>query len=158
MVESLRCPKCGGLGLEKTQSDELLCAACGTRFVVTSTQTDSRVPCPQCGFRNEPQASSCTECGTALAKYCPRCGTRLEVSMRFCDQCGANYEALSSPDGRCQWCGSQNEEDAMVCDNCGARLIATCPNCEATMKAGLNYCKACGLDYTTLLEPEEDET
>jgi len=81
----------------------------------------------------------------------------LELPMRFCDQCGANQEGLTSPDGRCQWCGSQNDKEADACDQCGASLIVACPTCEAKMKAGLNYCKACGLDYATLLETDEDE-
>ncbi len=78
--------------------------------------------------------------------------------MRFCDQCGVNYAGVSSPDGRCQWCGFQNAREARLCDKCGARLVTVCPNCEAEMKTGVNYCKACGLDYSTLLETEDEES
>lgn len=156
-METLKCPRCSRLGLQRTQPDQLLCGACGARFVMTSRQAGPLVACPHCGFGNEPRASVCCECRTALAKYCPRCGAMLELAMRFCDQCGANQESLTSPEGRCQWCGSQNDKEADACDQCGASLIVACPRCEAKMKAGLNYCKACGLDYATLLETDEDE-
>jgi ribosomal protein L40E len=113
--------------------------------------------CPRCGFHNEPQASSCDECGAELVKYCARCGADLELRMHFCDQCGASYDGVSSPDGNCQWCGFQNKKEARHCDKCGASLVMTCPHCEAEMKAGVDFCRACGLDYGTLLEIEEDE-
>jgi len=76
--------------------------------------------------------------------------------MRFCDQCGANHAELSSPDGGCHWCGHQNEADSELCERCGARLITICPECNSRMKAGLNYCCACGLDYQALITDQED--
>ena len=154
MVEVLKCPRCGKAALEILESGELFCMSCSARFVLTPRQADL-VSCLQCGFRNQPQASSCAECGAELVKYCPQCGAKLDLRMRFCDQCGANYEQSSAPDGLCQWCRIENPKEATLCDKCGARLIITCPNCEAEMKAGLNFCKACGLDYGTLLESEE---
>jgi ribosomal protein L40E len=153
--EILNCPRCGSPALEMEEDGKLLCTSCGARFVLGPSQADF-LPCPQCGFRNEPQATSCTECGAELAKYCPGCGAELGLQMRFCDQCGASYEGLSSPDGRCQWCGFQNEREATLCEKCGARLIIACPRCGAEMKAGLDFCRACGLDYGTLLEGEEE--
>jgi len=157
VVEILKCPSCDNAALEIMESAELLCASCGARFQLAPSQADLP-PCPQCGFRNEPQASSCDECGAELAKHCPACGAKLELQMRFCDQCGANYEGLSSPDGRCQWCGVQSAKEARVCDKCGACLITTCPRCGAEMKAGLDFCRACGLDYASLLESDAEET
>jgi hypothetical protein len=77
--------------------------------------------------------------------------------MRFCDQCGASHESLSAPDGHCHWCGSLNSTDAELCASCGARLITTCPLCDATMKSGLNFCAACGLDFGELIQDQEDE-
>lgn len=157
MVEILKCPSCEKPTLEIKESDELLCTSCAATFVLAPSQADSLLSCPRCGFGNAPQASSCGECGAELAKHCPACGATLELRMRFCDQCGANYEDLSSPDGQCQWCGFQNMREAKLCEKCGARLIITCPTCEAEMKAGLDFCIACGLDYGTLLEGEEQE-
>jgi len=156
MVEALKCPSCGTPALEMKESAELLCASCGARFVLVPSQADP-LPCPRCGFRNEPGASSCSECGSELAKYCPGCGAKLELHMRFCDQCGTSYDGLSSPDGRCQWCGFQNPTEARLCDKCAARLIITCPSCGAEMKAGIDFCRACGMDYGTLLESEGEE-
>jgi len=156
-VQVLGCPSCGKPTLEMQEGGKLLCTSCDARFVLAPSQAESFLPCPRCGFPNKPRASSCTECGAALAKYCPRCGAGLELQMQFCDQCGANYEDLSSPDGGCQWCGFQNAKDTRLCDKCGARLIITCPSCEAEMKAGLDFCRACGFDYGTLLESEERE-
>ncbi len=157
MVEILACPKCGAPGLETTETGQLICMACGSRFVVAPPKPESLVPCPECGSSNDPNASSCAQCGAALAKYCARCGARLELRMRFCDQCGASYEGVSSPDGRCQWCGYQNQPDAELCQECGARLVMACPRCNTRMRAGLRFCRTCGLDYETLLEPEEEE-
>jgi predicted amidophosphoribosyltransferase len=154
MVEVLKCPSCGDATLEMTESGDLVCASCGAGFVLAPSQIDL-LPCPQCGFHNQPQSSSCSECGAELTKYCPQCGARLDLQMHFCDQCGASYEGVSSPDGRCQWCGFENAKEARLCDKCGAHLITTCPSCEAEMKAGLDFCRACGLDYGTLLESEE---
>lgn len=155
MEEILKCPRCDNPTLEMTESGKLLCGSCGAEFVLAPSQADL-LPCPRCGFRNQPQASSCGECEAKLAKYCPQCGARLDMRMRFCDQCGGSHDRLSSPDGRCQWCGYTSAEDAKDCDKCGARLITTCPTCEIDMKAGLNFCRACGLDYGTLLEGEEE--
>lgn len=158
MVEPSRCPKCGARRLETAESGQLICTACGHRFAVASRSADSFLPCPHCGFRNKPEAASCSECGGALAKYCPRCGAKLERRMRFCDQCGASYEGLSSPDGRCHWCGFQNQSDAKLCAKCSARLIIACPRCNSQMRVGVNFCGTCGLDYQTLLETEEEES
>lgn len=92
-----------------------------------------------------------------LAKHCPRCGARLDLPMRFCDRCGANYAGLSSPDGRCQWCGFQSSADSEQCGKCGARLIAVCPECQSRMKAGLNYCAGCGLDFQQWIQEQEEK-
>lgn len=158
MVKASTCPKCGTCGLETVESGQLVCTACGSRFAVAAGRADSLLLCPQCGFVNKPEAASCSECGAALAKHCPRCGAKLEMRMRFCDQCGASHEGLASPDGRCHWCGLQNQSDAKLCTKCGARLIMACPRCESEMKADLNFCRTCGLDYQTLLETEEEES
>ncbi len=156
MVEVLKCPSCGTPTLAMKESGDLLCTSCSTTYVLSPSQADFLL-CPRCGFRNEPEASVCNECGGEFAKYCPGCGARLELQMRFCDQCGASYEGLSSPDGQCQWCGYENVEEARSCDKCGARLIIACPSCQAEMKAGLDFCRVCGLDYATLLEGEGEE-
>ncbi len=156
MADVPKCPRCDSPTLEMTEDGELACASCGTRFRLASSQADV-LSCPRCGCRNEPQATSCDECGAELAKHCPGCGAKLELQMRFCDQCGANIERLSSPDGLCQWCGSQNAIDAELCSKCGARLITTCPRCGAEMRAGLDFCRVCGLDYGTLLQDEGEE-
>jgi predicted amidophosphoribosyltransferase len=92
-----------------------------------------------------------------LAKYCPRCGAGLEMPMRFCDRCGANHAGLSSPDGRCHWCGFQSSAESELCEKCGARLITVCPQCQSQMRAGLNYCAWCGLDYQQLLQDQDSE-
>jgi predicted amidophosphoribosyltransferase len=94
--------------------------------------------------------------GEPLAKYCPRCGASLEMPMRFCDRCGANYADLSSPDGRCHWCGLQSSVGSELCENCGARLVTVCPQCQSQMKAGLNYCASCGLDFEQLIQDQTD--
>jgi hypothetical protein len=157
MAELLACPKCNVPGLVETENGQLVCTACGSRFVLASRRPDSLSPCPECGFSNQSDASSCAECGAALAKYCARCGARLDLHMRFCDQCGGSYEGLSLPDGRCHWCGRQNQSEADLCQECGARLVMVCPRCDSKMRAGLRFCRACGLDYETLLEPDEEE-
>lgn len=144
--------------MEIREDREPVCRSCGATFAAPWTTADSSITCHQCGFDNKLQASSCSRCGAALAKHCPQCGARLELEMRFCDQCGANYARVSSPDGHCEWCGFQNAQEARLCEKCGARLAIVCPNCEAEMKAGVNYCKACGLDYSTLLETEDEES
>jgi ribosomal protein L40E len=117
----------------------------------------SQLECHRCGHRNEPQARECEQCGAPLAKHCPRCGARLELAMRFCDRCGANHAQLSLPDGRCHWCGFQSKADSEVCERCGARLITACPRCKSEMKAGLNYCCVCGLDYQGLIADQDDQ-
>ena len=157
MDETFTCPSCGGAALEMEKGGRLLCTSCGTAFMLRPGQMESLPACPRCGSPNLPEAASCSECGVELAKYCARCGTRLELDMRFCDQCGASYESVSSPDGLCQWCRFQNEKEAGVCEKCGACLIASCPSCGAEGKAGASYCRACGFDYETLLESEEEE-
>jgi hypothetical protein len=154
--ETLTCPTCGSSTLEIGESDKVLCASCGATFMLGRSPEDLH-RCPRCGFRNEPRAHACDECGADLVKFCARCGAELDLHLRFCDQCGANYEGASSPDGRCQWCSFENETAAKLCDKCGASLIITCPSCEGETKAGVDFCRACGLDYATLLEPEEDE-
>jgi primosomal protein N' len=155
-VETFRCPRCGGPGTQTKDVGRLLCALCGLVFTVSAHETATYLECPRCGLRNDPQNRECKQCGASLAKYCPRCGARLELEMRFCDQCGANHAKLSSPDGRCHWCGHQNEADRELCERCGARLITVCPECTSKMKAGLNYCCACGLDYQGLIADQED--
>jgi DNA-directed RNA polymerase subunit RPC12/RpoP len=156
-VEVPTCPKCSTPGLQTTETGQLVCTGCGSRFVAASRNPDSLFPCPECAFSNHSDANSCAECGAPLAKYCARCGARLELRMRFCDQCGASYQGLSAPDGRCHWCGCQNQRDAELCQECGARLIMACPQCDSRMRAGLRFCRTCGLEYETLLEPEEEE-
>ena len=161
MVEESRCPQCGSSIQEMEESGSALCTGCGTVFAATSGRPVSGSTSPQCAFVNEADARSGERCGEPLAKYCPRCGARLEVRMRFCDRCGANYAGLSSPDGRCHWCGLQSSADSELCENCGARLITVCPQCQSRMKAGLNYCPTCGLDFQQLLQDqagEEQET
>jgi hypothetical protein len=123
---------------------------------VTVEKTDRSVSCPKCAFHNEARAQSCERCGAHLVKYCPRCGTELELRMRFCDMCGANHADLSSPDGRCQWCGMQSAPDFDACEGCDARLITSCPRCGIRMKAGLNYCASCGLNFEELIQDDEE--
>jgi len=156
MIEEIRCPQCGSAGREVDDSGRVLCTNCGAIFGVGRESAESAVPCPQCGFSNLTRAYACKQCGTPLAKYCPRCGARLELRMRFCDQCGANHEDVSSPDGRCHWCGLANSRDSELCTGCGARLITVCPRCGSKMKAGLNYCAACGMDYEQLIQDQTD--
>jgi ribosomal protein L40E len=156
-VETTRCPRCGGPGTQTKEVGRLLCALCGFVFTASVDETTSYLECSRCGHRNQPQARECEKCGALLAKYCPRCGAKLDLTMRFCDQCGASHAGLSSPDGRCHWCGSQNTPDSEFCDRCGARLITVCPECESKMKAGLNYCGVCGLDFQGLIADQDGE-
>jgi ribosomal protein L40E len=156
-MDKLSCPTCGGTALEMQDSGEILCTACDALFVLTPSQADSLSSCPECGFRNLPGASSCSKCGAELLKYCPKCGAGLVSDMRFCDQCGANYDASSTPNGLCQWCGAQNARESTECQECGARLIAICPSCGAETKAGVEFCRACGLAFETLLEAQEEQ-
>jgi hypothetical protein len=155
-VETTRCPRCGGPGTQTKEPGRLLCALCGLVFTATGAEEVSYTECPQCGFHNEPQTGECAQCGALLTKYCPRCGAGLELRMRFCDRCGANHAQLSTPDGSCHWCGHQSQAESESCERCGARLITVCPECNSRMKAGLNYCCACGLDYQGLIADQED--
>ena len=154
MVGEFRCPQCGSFIQEIEESGSALCTGCGAVLAATSGRPVSSTTCPQCAFVNEADARSCERCGQALVKYCPRCGAKLEMRMRFCDRCGANHAGLSSPDGRCHWCGSQSSADSELCEKCGARLVRVCPQCQSRMKAGLNYCAGCGLDYQQLIQDQ----
>ena len=154
MVEELRCPQCGSSIQEMEESGSALCTGCGTVFGATSERRGSSMARPQRASANEADAPSGERGGHRSAKYCPRCGARLEVRMRFCDRCGANHAGLSLPDGRCHWCGFQSSADSELCEKCGARLVTVCPQCQSQMKAGLNYCAGCGVDYQQLLEDQ----
>jgi hypothetical protein len=156
MIEELRCPRCGSAGRQIEDGGSVLCTGCGAIFTGVPEKPSVSMPCPQCERDNDPQAPSCEHCGAPLAKHCPRCGARLGIRMRFCDQCGANHADLSAPDGHCHWCGVQNSADSELCDACGARLVTVCPLCRARMKAGLNFCAACGLDYEQLIQDQTD--
>lgn len=50
----------------------------------------SRVTCPTCGPRPEPDALFCSSCGRGLgeAAFCTGCGTAVEPASRFCSACG----------------------------------------------------------------------
>ena len=156
MVEEVRCPQCGSAGQQIEDGGRSLCTGCGAIFGVVPEKPSLSITCPRCERENDREALSCEQCEAPLAKHCPRCGARLGMQMRFCDQCGANHADSSAPDGRCHWCGVQNDADSEVCDACGARLITTCPHCRARMKAGLNYCANCGLDFEELIQDQAD--
>jgi len=155
MVEELRCPQCGSSIEGVKVSGSAVCPGCGTVLGATSERPGSSTALPQRASANEADAPSGERGGHPSAKYCPRCGARLEMPMRFCDRCGANHAGLSSPDGRCHWCGLQSSAESELCENCGARLITVCPQCQSRMKAGLNYCAWCGLDYQQLLQDQD---
>ncbi len=156
MIEELKCPQCGSASREIEEGGRALCTGCGAIFALGPEKPKESVSCPQCGRENDQEAHTCAHCGAPLAKHCPRCGARLAIGMRFCDQCGANHAELSAPDGRCHWCGRQNSADSELCGACGARLITVCPHCRVRMKAGLNFCAACGLDYEQLLRDQDE--
>jgi predicted amidophosphoribosyltransferase len=156
MVEELRCPQCGSAARKIEQGGSALCTGCGAIFRLAPEKPAVPVSCPQCGRENDQDARTCANCGAPLAKHCPRCGARLGIRMRFCDRCGGNHAELSTPHGRCHWCGLQNSADSELCEGCGARLIAVCPVCGARMKAGLNYCAACGLDFEQLIQDQAE--
>jgi hypothetical protein len=156
MVEEIRCPQCGSAGREIGDGGRVLCTGCGAFLGVSPEKPTVSITCPQCQRDNDEQARSCKHCGAALAKHCPRCGARLGIRMRFCDRCGANHADISAPGGRCHWCGAQNSSDSELCKACGARLITVCPLCRTRMKAGLNYCAACGLDFEELIQDQAD--
>ncbi len=134
----------------------MLCRACGANPGETPERPVSSTVCSPGASVNEAEVCSGERCGQPSAKFCPRCGAGLETRMRFCDRCGGNHASLSSPDGRCHWCGQQSGADSELCENCGARLITVCPQCRSRMKAGLDYCAGCGLDYQKLLEEQAD--
>jgi predicted RNA-binding Zn-ribbon protein involved in translation (DUF1610 family) len=154
MIEQPRCPRCG-VSLPQTEEGvSVLCPACGTDLGDTPQRPVSSTECPQGASLSKAEVCPGERCGQPSAKFCPRCGAKLEIRMRFCDRCGGNYVSLSSPDGRCHWCGHQSSADSELCGNCGARLITVCPQCRSQMKAGLNYCASCGLDYQKLFEEQ----
>jgi hypothetical protein len=43
--------------------------------------------CPNCAFLNEPTASICANCGTALRMTCPGCGNTIPTEHNFCTHC-----------------------------------------------------------------------
>jgi membrane protease subunit (stomatin/prohibitin family) len=49
--------------------------------------------CPKCHAENDPEASFCSSCGTALteAKRCAACGHANDAAARFFDKCGEAF-------------------------------------------------------------------
>ncbi|HET7009216.1 MAG TPA: adenylate/guanylate cyclase domain-containing protein [Anaerolineales bacterium] len=44
--------------------------------------------CPNCSFRNAPDARFCENCGQPLERSCPNCGQATSAGARFCRHCG----------------------------------------------------------------------
>ncbi len=54
---------------------------------------DRMVECLECGFENEGDGDSCTDCGATLDLIdCPDCGAKNEADSRFCEKCGSEIE------------------------------------------------------------------
>jgi len=52
--------------------------------------------CPNCGYKNRPDANFCASCGTKLQKKiinnCPYCGFKIDREVNFCPNCGASLD------------------------------------------------------------------
>lgn len=84
----LKCPCCGGAGLETVGGSELLCWYCGSRVTLVAGQ------CPYCRFINEAAAEFCANCGQDIAWECAVCGKVNPAAARYCQGCGRSLDQV----------------------------------------------------------------
>ena len=130
--------------------------------------------CIKCGTPLEPAARFCTacgaECGTEQPKalLCKQCGQEMEPGTRFCEECGADNGAAAPPEQApaTQPTVAQSEpapatqatpaaqpapavqpKQALATKPAAAAVqgaASACGGCGAALKAGAEFCTACG--------------
>lgn len=90
LLQEIACPNCRNPLQLEPHAFYVICAACGSRFVLRGHI------CPQCGTYYEDEVSYCRRCGLSLVRRCPKCDTPNWVGDPYCVQCGSPLDILET--------------------------------------------------------------
>ena len=102
------------------------------------------IRCPNCGYPNFANSTTCRRCKKLLPLVCPACNAPLREEAAFCSACGEQFELKKGPDGKiypvpikeearfvgrkprelknCDTCGRKIAKDSIFCTYCGHRF------------------------------------
>lgn len=128
------------------------------QFTPGRAKVSAEKKCPECGYRNEPEATFCGNCGNPLQTPGPSAppppsSLPEEITPkkeRVAPQrveAEAGNDVVSSPE-ECPKCHYPTGSEDVFCRQCGAALVERqlyCPRCRDPVDADERFCSRCGL-------------
>jgi len=93
-LQELVCPNCGASLPGNIQPNQPVeCNSCGSRFILSDSDINKTIVCPNCQTINPEEVPFCSNCDFRLQVDCVRCYTKNRVDATHCSNCGVNLES-----------------------------------------------------------------